>query len=194
MTDINNLQLREPDPIDWGNYDTGESKPIYLPPKGVYLLQVAEAPEAAGTSEGYLLMKFPLFKIIKPGDPADGAEIRFTNLSVKKWVKREGSPLGDFLKAIGIEGQRTNAEYIAAAQATVGRTFEASVDWKAYCSPSKGGCGLEIKKMENFPVGADGVRQPWVDCPKCKDRTDPNAPRAKRIWANAQIGFFKIRR
>jgi len=190
MTDITNLNLREPDPIDWDNYDTGERKPIFLPPKAQYLFQVAEAPIAAATQEGYLKMQFPSLKIVKPGDPADGYDVKFTNVSAKKWAKREGSPLGDFLKSHGISGQRTNAEYIDACYATVGRASEAGADWRAYCKE----CGKEIKGMENFPVQADGSRQPWVDCDKCLDHTDPNNPRPKRLWANLQVTFFRARK
>lgn len=108
-------------------------------------------------------------------------------MSVKKWAKREGSPLGDYLKSHGISGQRTNAEYLAAAEATVGRVSEAGVDWRGYCKD----CGTDIKGMEAFPI-VDGVRQNWMDCPKgCVDNTDLTAPRPKRIWANSTVTFFR---
>jgi hypothetical protein len=189
MTEINLLDLKEPDPIDWDHYDTGERKPIVVPVKGFYQFQVAEMPEVGATREGYLMIKLPLLRLIKLGTPEDGAEIRFTNVSAKKWANREGSPLGDFLKAFGISGQRTNAEYVAAAQATINRVCEAGLDWRGYCKQ----CGTEVAKgMDKFPLDANGVRQTWMDCPSgCQDQTDPNAPRPKRVWANPVVTFFK---
>ena len=188
MTDINSVQLREPDPMDWDHYDSGERKTIVSPPKGNYQVQATEPFEVAATQSGYRMLKFPAFKICKPGDPADGHEVKYTNLSVQKWPKREGSPLGDYLKSHGVSGQQSNADYVAAAEAVQGRVSEAGVDWRGYCKD----CNAQLKGMEKFPTAADGTRQPWFDCPNgCQDQTDPNNPRPKRVWANTVITFFK---
>ena len=189
MIDINSLNLREPDPIDYDNYDSGERKAVVLPPKGVYTISVAAKPEAAATKDNYLMINFPSLMIQAPGTAYDLAEIRFTKKSVKKYANREGTPLGDFLLAFGLKGQRTNEDYVNAALATENRSFTSSVDWRGYCS----GCSTEhAKKMEDFPIGADGQRQQWMDCPSgCVDQTDPNAPRPKRVWANLTLGWPK---
>ena len=191
MADINSLDLREPDPIDWEHYDTGERKPIVVPTKGMYQVVSTEPVEVGATRSKYLMIKFPSFKIVSAPVPEfEGAEIRFTNLSVQKWPNREGSPLGDYLKAHGVQGQRTNPEYVAAVESCQGRVAEAGVDWRAYCKD----CGTELKGMDKFPLAADGTRQPFIECPtKCQDNTDPNNPRPKRLWANTVITYFKAR-
>lgn len=189
--------FHESDPGDREKAVPGESNTSYLPPKGAYTFRTTAVPEARATREHYLMMTFPAFEIVKPGDPADGHEVKFTNLSVKKWPTRAGSPLGDYLKAHGIEGQTTYAEYVMASLATVGREAEGGLDWRGYCRQ----CGYDTQEdkgeklpgrgMGKFPKLPDGSHQPWIDCPNgCQDHSDSARPRVLRLWARTVVVEF----
>ncbi|HYE80031.1 MAG TPA: hypothetical protein VEI97_18795 [bacterium] len=177
MTDINTLNLREPDPIAADSYvDGGGSKIVPIPPKGEYTLRTA-AVEWGATREGYLQATLTE-TVVAPGKPFDGHEVRFDRINTKKWPNREGSSMADYLRAHGIvDLPRDNAGYMATVNALVGRTHEAGGDWEAFKEGS-----VNLKGMENFPQGPGGERQDWVP--------DPSEP-GKKLYARFRVSYRK---
>lgn len=171
--------MREPDPVDWSKYqDGGSGKP--LPPDGEYLLEVVDisVKNEDGTlrtsREGYFQPQYDV-KVIAPGTPHDGYLSKFNKANTKKWARREGSPLGDYLRGFGIAGPfTTNEQYAAACLQTKGRRLTASLQWQAYNS----GNGVNLKGMENFPI-EDGKRLTRI------------VKGSDTVFANAKVQFVK---
>jgi len=144
--------IRPPDPIQWDKYSDGGAGKV-LPPKGEYTLTPTKL-EVGRTSEGYLQVIVDV-TVTDPGKPWDGFLSRFNRFNTKKWPNREGNGLGDYLRAHGIAGPlETDAQYEAAAQATLNRPFRGVLDWEIYDSAT----GFKLKGYENFPTDAQGQK------------------------------------
>ena len=183
MADINNLELKPPDPIDWD--DTGSKGGSFkLVPKGEYTLVAREMPEKGATREGYLQFKFKTLYIVAPGTPYDSQEVRYTNVNTKNWPNRKGSSFSDFLLAAGIAFRpTTNEEYEAAIAATLNVPFRARLDWEAVCK--EGNYHYRLKGMENFPTDAEGAKISSFNCPECA-----KIGREVRLFGNAIVKSF----
>jgi len=173
MADVNDVQLREPDPIAADAYVDGGSKVVPIPPKGTYTLKT-DSLEWGATKEGYLQATL-IEKVVAPGQPFDGHEIRYDRVNTKKWPNREGSSIGDYLRAHGVPTiPGSNEAYRATVNAMVGRSHEAGIDWEVFKSG-----GPQVKGMENFPDLGGGKRQDFV--------ADPAD--GKRLYARARVTF-----
>lgn len=171
MTDI-----RQPDPIDWTNYDDGGSGKE-LPPKGDYTILISGI-EQDRTNEGYL-QAIVEAKVVDPGKPWDGYLTRYNRFSTKKWPNRNANPLADYLRGFGAKGPfLTDADYINAMQATLNQQAVGHLDWELYDSAS----GERIRGMENFPTGPDGKKLTMVTRGENK------------LYANVRVRYIKTQR
>lgn len=160
MQEFDVRNLIEPEQVDWDNYE--DAQEFKLPPPGEYFAVAPERIEFKATKEGYLMAVID--PIVLRGNPAgDGATIRFTKASVKKFAKSNASMLGHYLRAFGIRPtQQTNQEFVTLAEMTAGRTFKVVVGWRGYCKS----CDTEFKNAAAFPV-LEGERQSEMSCPNC---------------------------
>lgn len=191
---VNDTMLHAPDPVDWSTYDDGGKKFVPLAPEGEYTVQETDAP-TQGVRDGYLTFTLAPLKILDKG-PGEGQEIRFADISTKKWPKRNGSSMGDYLRAKGVslQGTPSNEQYIAAVKAVTTRPFRISVRWNGKCQV----CGSYFRGAAAYPVREDGSPQSYMDCPNgCKDPSGTliegtDEVRPSRVFANLRVGFFKV--
>ena len=158
MGDISQLNLKEPDPVDWENYNPVSK---FIPPPqakgadGRFILYYGQAPtvfEEGATDEGLLDMLIDPIKVVKSSNGADGYAVRFTHASVKQYERNgklsNASKLGNYLKACGITAKpQRNAEYVAATKQTAGRVFPMNLDWQARNKDT----GEVVQGYDNFP-------------------------------------------
>jgi hypothetical protein len=170
--------LREPDPLEWDEYqDGGGGTKIVLPTKGAYALLPTNPPDfSKPTKEGYLQAE------LTPGMPFDGYEVRFTRVNTKKWPKRNGNGLADYLRSHGYQGAcRTNAEYQQVAEGLTNHPAHGVLDWEVYCKV----CKHTLKGQEHFPKDAEGKSVQYINCPVCSTKETP-----VRLWANVRVVAF----
>lgn len=183
IADVAQLNLLEPDQIDFANYSDGP-KGYTVPAEGKYLAQLPiisdanfQKPDGSPltTKAGY--RKVAIDPITIRGGAEEGYEIKYTELSFKKYSNREGSQVLDLLRACGYAGQpQSNAEIIAALKMMSGRTFQFGLQWKCWDGNE------EILGMDNPRFkDEEGNVVPWV--------VDPNDSE-KRKWARGQIKFY----
>jgi hypothetical protein len=174
--DVNTTQLREPDPIGAGEYVDGGGKIAPPPPKGTHNL-VATAAEWGADKEGYLQATLTA-KVVAPGLPHDGHEIRYWRISTKRWPNRAGSSMGDFVRAHGVPTLPTdNAGYKAIVESLLNRPFEGGIDWEIYNGGENK--NVTVKGMESFPDLPGGGKQDYV--------VDP--ANGKKVYARARVTF-----
>lgn len=189
---VDDLNLKEPDPVNWDTYDEGGKKYKPLAPEGIYTVVETGQP-TKGSRDGYLSFTLSNLKIVDEG-PGKDQEIRFADISTKQWPGRNASSMGDFLRAHGVKltGKPTNANYEEAVQAVNGRPFKVSVQWNGKCPV----CGTYFRKAEVYPTRDDGTKQSFMDCPNgCKDPSGTldektGEVRAARVFANLRVGWF----
>lgn len=173
MTDINTLDLKQPDPIDAAQYADGGGKVIPIPPKGTYNLRINDV-EWGGTKDGYLQATLTE-TVVDPGKPWDGHEVRYDRVNTKRWPNRERSSIGDLIRACGVPQLPTgNDGYIQVVNALKGRTYEAGLDWEVYKSG-----GPQLKGMEAFPEGPGGTKQDFIY----------DADGTTKLYARARVVF-----
>lgn len=186
--DVAQTNLAAFDIIDFDNYQDGGAGKSFAPPvEGQYVGKVPQIKDDGTdvlsatndfgrTQEGYL--KFRL-------DPVElvGVDytIRYQNaFSSKKYAKREGSQVFDFLRACGVAARPKNeTELRQALKMTSGRTFKFALIWEAYNKTTQ----ETTSGMSNFPVDANDPtkRTPWI-----KDEFEDG----KRWFANGKIRYF----
>jgi len=175
-TDISQLNLQEPDQIDWAGYQlqsTGGGKAI--PPAGTYQ---GAAPSTFDyqDKDGKLVVLMDPITILGPTNA--GYALRFTRVSTKKYSNRNASPAGDYLKAQGVPSQpRTNQDYVDAVESTAGRPFQFDLDWEAWDKETQ---ETLAKGMDAFPDNATGGKQPFIVTAD-----------GRKVWANARIKRFR---
>jgi len=197
--------LREPDPMDWDNYNPGSRykvPPQVKGPDGKALTYYGQLPPPQkgvvtdGEDTGLREYLLDPIKLVKSG-PADGYEIRYTRASIAKFYnKRTGqrmnaSRVGNILKAAGIQAKpQTTAEYDAAMARTAGKVVPFTIEWYAKSKET----GESVRGWDNFPDDpefpgrkkavlktgdqyrdADGV---WQDV------------KSEILFANAQVRYF----
>jgi len=185
------MDLTPFDILDFDNYEDGGSagptKSFAPPAEGRYTGRLTSLPDdgtdvtgpnnAFGrTQEGYLKVVLDSIEIMDP--QANGYQVRFTRLSSKKYAKRNGSQVMDFLRACGIDARpKSEAELRAILKTAVGRPFQFQLVWEAYNKDTQ----ENTTGAENFPKDANGNPQSWI-----KDEFDSS----KRWFANGKVRYF----
>jgi hypothetical protein len=157
-TDTAQLNLREPEQLDWDALAKGstyQAPPPAYDNQGRPIVFYGQASPVVTdpTKEGYLQILLDPIKVVKSG-AADGTLIRFTRVSTRPFMKNgepmRGNPnsLANYLRSAQVSAKpQNNADYVAAVKATAGKTFSFTADWEAYNKDT----GETIKGYLNFP-------------------------------------------
>lgn len=213
MSDTAQMNLREPEQVDWDNYNSGSKfapPPPALDANGkpiVYYGVVGEAKEDE-PDRGFLSFLLDPIKIVRSGNGADGYSIRFTRASVRPFTKKDasgeevpvkGNPnkLANFLRAVGLQVKpQTNSDYRAAVKAASGRTFPFTIDWEAYNKDT----GERVKGYLSFPEDPErpGQRKAILkagDVVTERDNkgviTGTRTVQSEVLFANARLRYFQ---
>lgn len=181
--------LQTGEPLDLDVYPVNREGGASFPKAGKYILQVQPA-ITFGQSKANALTASLDAVIVGPTNT--DFKVRYIRVSAKQYPRKDASgtqrlasQMGDLLKACGVEGTFDGPQALAdAVESTVGRSFTAMVDWRAY---NKNNPGFEVKGMDNFPVGPNGERQPWTVDP---DDIDPETNEPRRLRANLEVTRF----
>ena len=199
--DTAGLDLKEPQQIDWDNYNPG-SKYVRPPDvKGadgkaiVFTGQLPTTIALEQDNDGYRRYMFDPIKLVKNGNGVDGLIVRFTRASVKPFEKngkvQNASPVGNVLRSAGVSAkpQRT-AEYDAAVNAVKGRVVAFTLDWEARNSET----GETVRGYDNFPQDPDrlGTKKAILkagDIYKTKEG-ETKIVQSEVLFANARVRYF----
>jgi hypothetical protein len=165
MSNAAQTNLREPDQMNWDNYNPGGKYSPPPPAEGpdgkpiVYYGQVKakfEDKDLSATDEGYRSYQVGPLTIVKSGTKADGHQIKFAYVNVKKREKNgktiDASSAGDFLRAAQIVAKpQTNDQYDAAVRQTANKVVPFVIDWEARNKET----GEEVKGFRSFPMDPD---------------------------------------
>ncbi len=188
-SDVAQMDLKPFDVLDFDAYQDGGSGSgkSYAPPaEGRYTGRVPQilddgtdvisTTNAFGrTQEGYLKLQLDTIDILDPA--ANGYQVRFTRLSSKKYAKRNGSQVMDFLRACGIEARPTSeAELRAVIKQAAGRPFTFQLNWEGYNKDTQ-----ENIPSEAFATDASGKRATYI-----VDEFDSS----KKWFANGKVRYF----
>lgn len=201
------LNLREPDQMDWNNYAAGSTYRVPPPALGadgkpiVYSGQIpSQFADSAftATDEGYRAYVIDPITITRSGNGADGYPLRFTRVNTKKFVSKktnkptEASSVGNYLRAAGITAKpQKNAEYDAAVRATAGKTVSFTIDWEARNKDT----AEQIRGYANFPNDPDRPGQKKAILKAGDTYLDeagqPQTVKSEVLFANARVRFFQ---
>lgn len=193
MADVAQTDLAKFDVIDFDHYQDGGAGKSYAPPvEGKYTGKaptikddgtdiLSDTNDFRRSAEGYLQLRLDPITIVGSG-PENGYTIRFSSFSSKKYQKREGSQVFDFLRACGIAARpKSEAELRQAIRMASGRTFQFALVWEAYIKSAD----ETLSGMDNFPLldpeNPSKGHQPWV-----KDEFEEG----KRWFANGKVRYF----
>lgn len=201
VNSVSQLGLKEPDQIDWDNYNPGSS---YQPPppakdaNGNVIQYFGQAPTTfsfEATDDQLLQAVVDPIKIVKSNNGADGYTVRFTRINVRPFQK-DGKPinatsLGNYLKANGITAKpQRNVEYEAAVKQTAGRVFPLTLDWYGKDKIT----GEVVRGYDNFPEDPDRPGQKKAILKtgdKYRDRDGVEHTFAGEVlFANAVVRYF----
>lgn len=151
--------LKEPDQMNWDEYHVGgkfRRPPVPVGPDGkllTFYVQIPQNIEEGQTQEGYKNFLLDPLVLVRSGE-ADGTEIRFTRVSVKKFTNRrtgkvvDASMVGNLLRAAGLTLKpQTNPEYSQAVNATRGLVIPINLDWYARDKTTQ----TVVRGYKNFP-------------------------------------------
>jgi hypothetical protein len=155
-TDLSTLNLKQPDQIDWNNFNPQSSYQAPPPVEdatGKRIVYTGTLPKELtfdGTNEGYL--QAHLDPIVLQGPNGAGQQLRFTKVNVKAFTKNgkvlNVSSFGKFLRAAGSKATpMTNEQYTLAAQQVAGKPVKFTIDWEAYNKDTQ----ENIKGYRAFP-------------------------------------------
>lgn len=209
MANTSGIGLKEPDQMNWDNYNPG-SKFVPPPPakdeKGNNIIYYGQVPQNVGddstlevTDEGYRQFVVDPVKIVKSG-AADGYEIRFTRHNVKKFERNgkavDASSTGNYLRSCGVLAKpQKNTEYEAAVKTTRGKVFPFTLDWTAYNKDT----GEKVNGYENFPEDPErpGQRKAvlkagdtYTERDKKGNITGTFTVKSDVLFANARVKYF----
>ena len=140
--------LREPDQMNWDKHNPGstwQAPPVPVNASGEAIIYRATLPKSLGspdsldvTDEGFRSFEAGPLKLTGNNNSADGYEIRFYTVNVKKFTnKKTGEPMevssaSKLLRAAGIQDRpQKNVEYEAAMKKAAGRNIQLALDWRA---------------------------------------------------------------
>lgn len=206
MSDISGMDLREPEKMDWDNYNP-QSKFIVPPQAGkiengklVSTIFYGQLPativQEVGQETKLRQYLIDPIKLVRSGE-SDGYEIRFTRASVKQWTnKKTGKPInasmvGNLLRSVGITAkpQRT-VEYDAAIKQAQGKVAAFTIDWVAQNKET----GEKVEGYENFPddPARPGMKKAVLkegDVYRTKEGIEAKVT-SPVLFANARVRFF----
>lgn len=203
MSDTSGINLREPEQMDWENYNPGTK---YTPPPqalgadGKPVVFYGQLPKevVAEVNEKDQLRQYLLdpITIVRSGT-SDGYTIRFTRASVKKFMNRKtqkpinASMVGNLLKSTGIQAKpQLTKEYDAAMKLAAGKVAAFTIDWFAKNKDT----GEAIYGYENFPLDPErpGQRKAVLkegDVYRDRDGNEQKVT-SQVLFANAQVRYF----
>ena len=202
--DTAGLGLKEPQQIDWDNYNPGSK---YIPPPvpvgadGKVLVFTGQLPttiEKEQADAGYRRYLLDPIKLVKNGNGVDGYTIRFTRASVKPFEKngkvQNASPVGNILRSAGVSAkpQRT-AEYDATMNAVKGRVVAFTLEWEAR-TKSTDPIQETVRGYANFPNDPDrpGTKKAILkagDTYTTKEGVTA-VVQSEVLFANARVRYF----
>lgn len=162
MADTSGINLREPEQMNWENYNP--SSKFQAPPQAkgvdgkaiVYYGKVPTNITLEVTDEGFRQFLLDPIELTKNGQGTDGYQIRFFRVNTKKFERNgktvDASSVGNFLRACGVVAKpQKNAEYEASVNSTKGKVFGFTLDWSAYNKDN----GEKIDGYDSFPDDPD---------------------------------------
>jgi hypothetical protein len=206
MSDTSGLELREPDRMDWDNYNPGSrySAPPqagtfneqgkFIPTTYFGQLPTNIIPEVQA-STGLRQYLIDPVKLVRSG-ANDGYEIRFTRAGVKKWMDKNGKPInasmvGNLLKSVGVTAKpQATKEYDAAMKLAAGKVAAFTIDWEARNKDT----GEKVEGYVNFPddPARPGQKKSVLkegDVYRTKEGVEAKVT-SPVLFANARIRFF----
>ena len=187
--DVAQVQLVPLDNFDYDNYVDGGNTSFAPPPEGVYTAQapiihndgtlvLSDTNDFRPSSEGILMLRVDPITIVTP--EYKGRTVRFQQFSTKKYAKREGSQVLDFLRACGLAVRpKSNDEMRAACVMASGRTFKFALIWEAFNKDTK----ETTSGYENFPP------DPQNPSKRLSYVIDPY-DNSKKWYANSRVKYF----
>ena len=199
--DTAGLGLKEPQQIDWDNYNPGskyQAPPVPLGPDGKNLVFTGQLPSAIAQEtdkEGYRQYVLDPIKLVKNGSGIDGYTIRFTRASIKPFEKegkvQNASPVGNILRSAGITAKpQKTFEYDAAVNAAKGRVVSFTLDWEARNKDT----GETVRGYSNFPDDPERPGQKKAilkqgDVYKTREG-ETKIVQSEVLFANARVRYF----
>lgn len=213
--DNTQLNLREPEQVNWENYNTSGSN-YQAPPdvldeggRTITFYGVVEGAEEranqyAVDAEGNGYLNFLLDPVRITSDLGSGYVIRFTEASVKPFEKAgkpiAGNPnkLANFLRAAGTQAKpQTNDQYRASVKQVIDqkRKFGFTLDWVARGRET----GEKISGYTNFPLDpATGKRKAilkkgdiYTVSNRAGEIIETKTVEAEVLFANATLKYFQ---
>lgn len=201
---MSTVNLKEPDQVDWNNYNPGsayqapppaldvEGKPI----KYTGLVPTLSDAAFGATDEGYREWIVDPITLTRSG-AYDGYKLRFTRVNTRKFVSKktgkvsEASSVGNFLRSAGsMSKPQKNAEYDAAIKQTQGKVVTFVVDWEARNKDTD----EKIRGYANFP---DDPARPGQKKAILKagdtyldENGTPQTVKSEVLFANARVRYF----
>jgi len=189
VSDPNELGLNL-DGVEQANYedyqDAQTRKPT--PPSGVYDLQLPNEFKYKKGNAGQLIILLDPLKIV--GGDHDGRELRFTQVSTKKFKNVNASQAVDVLRNVGSVAHPGNSvdEWKSAFEGVAGEVAtNVKCIWRGYDKVTK----TEYDEKA-FPLLEDGTRQDFLEVESLNPETGEMTTR--RVWANLNVdvrGFAK---
>lgn len=199
--DTAGLALKEPQQIDWDNYNPGskyQRPPDVKDAAGKNILFTGQLPStivAEQDNEGYRRYLLDPIKLVKNGNGVDGLTIRFSRASVKPFEKdgkvQNASQVGNVLRSAGVTAKpQKTAEYDAAMNAVKGRVVTFTLDWEARNSET----GETVRGYDNFPEDPDrpGTKKAILkagDTYKTREG-ETKVVQSEVLFANARVRYF----
>lgn len=188
VSDPNELGINL-DAVEQANYedyqDAQTRKPT--PPEGVYDLQLPNEFKYKKGSAGQLIILLDPLKIV--GGDYDGRELRFCQVSTKKFKNVNASQAVDVLRNVGSVAQPSSVKEWQDAYENIAGAVASNVKcvWRGYDKITK-----TEYDVNAFPMLEDGTRQDFLELQSVNPETGEIATR--RVWANLNVavrGFAK---
>lgn len=188
VSDPNELGINL-DAVEQANYedyqDAQTRKPT--PPAGIYDVQLPTEFKYKKGNAGQLIILLDPLKIV--GGEHDGRELRFTQVSTKKFKNVNASQAADVLRNVGSVAQPSTVEEWREAYENIAGEVATNVRciWRGYDKETQ----VEYDEKA-FPVLEDGTRQDFLELVSVNPATGEEATR--RVWANLNVavrGFAK---
>jgi hypothetical protein len=162
FSDIAQFNLDQPDQLEWDKYQDAQAIRS-APPEGIYTVQAPDEilfdPWVKDGRKYLIVAQDTKALVITDEGAAKGYKLYFPFISTRKYAKRMGSQMADYIRGFGIPAQATtNEEYAQLAAATAGRFAKVSTRQEGYCKQ----CQETVIEGE---AGFNGA--PTAKCPHC---------------------------